>query len=204
MLKMRFIFSLAVSVFTLAAMAQENVSNIRVQQEDHILMIMYDLVERADIEVYASFDGGVTYTGPLQYVTGAVGQRVAPGVDKMIAWNVYSEFGEIDYPNTVIKVVSAGLFSGGKEITFFYRGRATRYEDTQIRLMLDGETIVTARRSEGFRISINDPNPGVRNVVIYSSCESCRGNRVYLMRTHKINTSRKSSFEFRRHNLGIR
>ena len=98
--------SVVLSALSLAAIGQENVSNIRVQQMDNVLIIMYDLAKQANIEVFASFDGGVTYTEALRHVTGAVGRGVSPGVDKMVAWNVLSEFGEIDYPNTVIKVVS--------------------------------------------------------------------------------------------------
>ena len=84
------------AALSFAAIAQDNVSNIRVQQMDNVLIILYDLAEQADIEAFASFDGGVTYTEALQHVTGAVGKEVTPGVDKMVAWNVLSEFGEID------------------------------------------------------------------------------------------------------------
>ena len=111
MFKMRFIFSLAVSVFTLAAMAQSNVSNIRVQTMDHILIIQYDLAARADIEVFASFDGGANFTGPLQHVTGGAGKGIEPGRDKVVIWNVRNEFGAMDNPNVVIKIVSTNEVS---------------------------------------------------------------------------------------------
>ena len=92
-----------------AVVAQDNVSNIRVQQMDHVLIILYDLAKQADIEVFASFDGGATFSEALRHVTGAVGSGVNPGTDKMVAWNVLEEFGEIDYPNTVIKIVSTNV-----------------------------------------------------------------------------------------------
>ena len=60
---MKIVFiSLILALLSLVAMGQGNVSNIRVQQMDNVLIIMYDLAEQANIEVFASFDGGVTYT----------------------------------------------------------------------------------------------------------------------------------------------
>ena len=86
--------------------AQNNVSNVRVQQSDEQLIITYDLSENADIEVHVSFDGGVTFRGPLQHVLGSVGKDTNQGNDKIIVWNVFREFGDVDYLNTVIKVVA--------------------------------------------------------------------------------------------------
>ena len=102
----KIIISSVVALSSLAAMGQSNVSNIRVQTMDHVLIIQYDLATRADIEVFASFDGGVNFTGPLQHVTGEAGRGIEPGRDKIIIWNVRNELGAMDNPNTVIKVVS--------------------------------------------------------------------------------------------------
>ena len=104
-IKSALILSICV-ICVLNAAAQGNVSNIRVQTMDHVLIIQYDLAVRADIEVFASFDGGINFTGPLQRVNGAVGRGVNPEIDKMIVWNVRDEFGAMDNPNAVIKVVS--------------------------------------------------------------------------------------------------
>ena len=88
------------------AVAQNDVSNIRVQQLDNMIVITYDLAARADIEVFVSFDGGVNYRGPLQYVTGAVGKGIFPKKDNIVMWDVMKEVGEVDYSNVVIKIVS--------------------------------------------------------------------------------------------------
>ena len=102
--KMTVAFSIATLSFT--AMAQDNVTNIRVQQMEHVLVITYDLALQADIEVHVSFDGGETYAGPLVHVSGAVGRRIEPNANRMIVWNAFEEFGEFDFPNTIIKIAS--------------------------------------------------------------------------------------------------
>ena len=89
------------------ATAQDYISNIRVQQHDALLYVTYDLDDRADIELFVSFDNGENYTGPLQHVTGAVGKGVLPEKDKMVMWDAMKEVGEVDYSNTVIKIVSS-------------------------------------------------------------------------------------------------
>ena len=103
------IISSVLAILSLTATAQDIVSNIRVQQSDHILMILYDLAERADIEVFASFDGGETYSEPLKHVVGAVGKGIDVGMDRVIAWNVLDEVGAIDIPNMIVKIVSTNI-----------------------------------------------------------------------------------------------
>ena len=87
-------------------LSSNNVSNIRIQQHDEALIIMYDLSERSDIEVHFSVDGGLTFRGPVMHVIGAVGRNIAPERDKVIVWDVGSELGSVDYENTVVKIVS--------------------------------------------------------------------------------------------------
>ena len=91
---------------TLTATAQGEVSNIRVQQHDTVLFVTYDLSAKADIDVYVSFDGGVFFTGPLHYVTGAVGKGIMPERNKIFAWNIVKEVGYIDNDNAVIKIIA--------------------------------------------------------------------------------------------------
>jgi len=86
--------------------AQNNVTNIRIQQQDSVVIVTYDLAAKADIEVFVSFNNGLTFKGPLKEISGAVGKGIAPEKNKMFAWNVVNEFGFIDYPNTIIKLVS--------------------------------------------------------------------------------------------------
>ena len=102
----RITITTVIALLGLAAMAQDKVSNIRVQQSEEQLIIMYDLTETADIEAQVSFDGGATFSAPLQHVLGSVGKDVSPGRDKVIVWNVYRELGEVDYQNAVVKVIA--------------------------------------------------------------------------------------------------
>ena len=90
-----------------ALMAQNSVSNIRVQQHDELLYVTYDLSTQANVEAFVSFDNGSTYRGPLQYVTGAIGKEIAPEKDKIFVWNIVKEAGYVDNQNTVIKIVTA-------------------------------------------------------------------------------------------------
>jgi len=84
--------------------AQDHASNIRTRVSDEQLIIFYDLSERADVEVYASFDGGATFTGPLRYVVGAVGNDVLPENNKVVVWNGISELGDVDLHDAVIRI----------------------------------------------------------------------------------------------------
>jgi len=86
--------------------AQNHVSNIKVQLHDLMLIVTYDLATRSDIELFVSFDGGITYRGPLQHVSGAVGKGIYPEKSKILIWNIVDEVGYVDYPNTMIKIVS--------------------------------------------------------------------------------------------------
>ena len=95
----KFVIKIVLCSFFGTVTAQSHVSNIRVQQSDEQLIIMYDLTERADIELHVSFDGGASFQGPLQQVLGSAGKDVSEGKDKVIVWNALREFGDVDYPN---------------------------------------------------------------------------------------------------------
>lgn len=96
--------------------AQEHVSNIRVQQRDAMLYVAYDLAIRADIEVFVSFDNGVTFRGPLQNVSGAVGKNILPEKDKMLVWNATNEIDIENFSNMVIKIVAASTYLSTTEV----------------------------------------------------------------------------------------
>jgi hypothetical protein len=91
--------------------AQEHVSNIRLDQRNDMLHVTYDLAVNADIEVFASFDGGATYRGALQRVSGAVGKGVAAGNDKVLIWNILREVGYVDNSNIVIRISANAVTS---------------------------------------------------------------------------------------------
>lgn len=87
--------------------AQNNVSNIRIQQQDSILCVFYDLKGgKADISLYFSKDNGKTFIGPLNNVGGDAGTDITEGKDKLILWNVVKEIGYIDIDNAKVKVTA--------------------------------------------------------------------------------------------------
>jgi len=98
------ILALVLSSLFGAATAQEHVSNIRVQQRDGMIYVTYDLILNADIKVFASLDGGTTYRGPLQHVSGAVGKGISAGNDKVLIWNLLREVGYVDNSSIVIRI----------------------------------------------------------------------------------------------------
>ena len=106
-----------------AATAQEDISNVRVDQHDEMLYITYDLHVRADVEAFVSTDGGETYTGPLRHVAGATGKSLYPEKDKIIMWSAVNELGYGTHPRTLIKVVAypVAAAKAGNEIVAIKR-----------------------------------------------------------------------------------
>jgi len=93
-----------------AAYARNPVSNIRVQQHGSMLHVMYDLDEKANIEVRISFNNGATYRKhPLQHVSGVVGRNIYPGKNRLLIWDIVREIGYIDYSDIVIRIVPNGI-----------------------------------------------------------------------------------------------
>jgi len=99
------IISILFSIFGIAT-AQNEISNVRVQVVDTIVVVTYDLEVKADIEVFISFNNGNNFMGPLKEITGAVGKNIMPEKNKMLMWNVVKELGYVDFPNAVIKVTA--------------------------------------------------------------------------------------------------
>jgi hypothetical protein len=78
----------------LPSLAQQ-ISTPRFTQSGKQILIYYDLSGTAgktyEIQVFLSQDGGSTFTGPLQKVSGAVGKNISPGTGKTITWDVLAE-----------------------------------------------------------------------------------------------------------------
>jgi Family of unknown function (DUF5683) len=69
------------------------------------------------IEAFYSIDSGKTYSEPLEFVSGEVGNDIKPGNNKKISWNYFVEFPDFD----------------GQHIMFKIRARIDReYEENQI------------------------------------------------------------------------
>ncbi|MBQ3814347.1 MAG: hypothetical protein II841_12430 [Bacteroidales bacterium] len=67
--------------------------------------IDYVLKGTAHVDLYISLDGGKTYRGPLEYVTGSVGDDVQKGRN-YILWDAQREFGDFASEQVVFRVVS--------------------------------------------------------------------------------------------------
>lgn len=81
----------AFSVF--GAMAQQKQPTIvNVSQRDNNIVVEYDLPDAADfVRLYVSLDGGNTYRGPLNEVSGDI-NKVPAGYNHTITWNILKEF----------------------------------------------------------------------------------------------------------------
>ena len=105
----RFLTIIALFCISTAAIAQGDVSNVRVQQHDALIYVTYNLAVKADIELHVSFDNGTTYKGPMKHVSGAAGKGVLPEKDKIIVWNIVDEVGYGNYENVVIKILASPI-----------------------------------------------------------------------------------------------
>ena len=93
---------------TVALQAQK-VTNAQFEQVGKQVEITYSLDKQADIAVYVSTDGGLSFGQPLKAVTGDVGKQVAAGINKRIVWTVLDEREKLVSDNVVFKVVPSGM-----------------------------------------------------------------------------------------------
>lgn len=81
----------------------QTVSDVRFEQEDNRVKITYHLEVGSPILVYLSKDGGITWEGPLQQVSGDVGSFIQSG-NKTIWWDALWEYEEIVSSDICFKV----------------------------------------------------------------------------------------------------
>jgi uncharacterized protein (TIGR02145 family) len=100
MRKLLFSFYSVVLVFLLisAVGVAQQVTNVRARQEDKKIIITYDLIEGESgqtftVKLLVSEDGGFSWKGPLQAVTGDAGLGVSAGCKKQLVWDALSEPG---------------------------------------------------------------------------------------------------------------
>ena len=93
-MKMKKIISLYVWLFSLmipSVWAQETVDVVRAFTNRKAIVIEYDLAEDADlVRLFVSLDGGATYRGPMQLVSGDI-VDVKAGFGRCIVWDVLKE-----------------------------------------------------------------------------------------------------------------
>lgn len=81
-----------------ATLEAQNITNILYHQEGKTVVVSYDLTggeqgQKFTVNLFVSEDGGSTFKGPLQAVTGDVGSGITTGYSKQIIWEVLSEPG---------------------------------------------------------------------------------------------------------------
>ena len=78
----------------------QSVTNIRCEQRDKKVIIFYDLTSKQGsnwkIDLYYSQDGGKSWSTPLQKISGETGNKIKPGTDKVITWDVLSEVEKLE------------------------------------------------------------------------------------------------------------
>ena len=112
--------------FVLAAfvVGAQTVTNSRSVQEGKMVKIFYDLSEDAEISIYLSTDGGLSYEShPIGHVSGDVGGYVRAGKGKCAVWDVLADRESLKGDKICFKVVASGSAvkivpsSGGVTIT---------------------------------------------------------------------------------------
>lgn len=110
--RITFIITLVCLLTGISVKAQNNLSNINVQQQDTVIYVSYDLQQKSDIYLYVSLNDGRSFLGPMNYVSGDVGYNVRPGDNKVIFWYAVSEMGYFSNSNVRFKIVAKSSKDG--------------------------------------------------------------------------------------------
>ncbi|MBP9995266.1 MAG: SUMF1/EgtB/PvdO family nonheme iron enzyme [bacterium] len=110
--RITFIITLVCLLTGISMKAQNNLSNINVQQQDTVIYVSYDLQQKSDIYLYVSLNDGRSFLGPMNYVSGDVGYNVRPGDNKVIFWYAVSEMGYFSNSNVRFKIVAKSSKDG--------------------------------------------------------------------------------------------
>ncbi|MCQ2314131.1 MAG: SUMF1/EgtB/PvdO family nonheme iron enzyme [Bacteroidales bacterium] len=110
--KITFIMTLVCLLTGIDMKAQNNLSNIDVQQQDTVIYVSYDLQHKSDIYLYVSLNNGKTFLGPMNYVSGDVGYNVHSGEKKVVFWYAVSEMGYFSNSNVKFKIVAKSSKDG--------------------------------------------------------------------------------------------
>ena len=71
--------------------SSQDIKDVVARQDGEKIIIRYDLIDqsgRYNIDLSCTTDGGRNWEGPLQSVSGEVGNGITPGYSKTIIWNV--------------------------------------------------------------------------------------------------------------------
>ena len=94
-----------VLAISIVAKSQDHVTNIRIEQQDKMVVIKYDLKIRSEVKLLVSLDDGVTYTDTMT-MTGYLNRVVQPGKNLTIKWYAFKNLGYGDYPEIRFKFIT--------------------------------------------------------------------------------------------------
>lgn len=97
MAKFKYIIFMITVLFSLNSFGQE-ITNVRISQEGKTVVVLYDLKGKPgnyNVNLFYTLDDGITWRGPLKYVTGDVAGQM-PGTNKKATWNAAAEKGQIE------------------------------------------------------------------------------------------------------------
>lgn len=97
---------LFLSVMVCAVCMAQTVSNVRFAQLGEQVKITYSLDQTADVSVYFSEDGGLTWS-KLSHLTGNVGKNVPAG-ENAVYWDALAEYEQIVGSNICFRVMAQG------------------------------------------------------------------------------------------------
>jgi formylglycine-generating enzyme required for sulfatase activity len=103
------IFALFMVLCPPAICAWEKVENVRAMQAGDKVYIYYDLMgdaEQYEVKVRGSSDGGRSFSLPMKTLSGDVGSRVVPGLNKKIVWDVLKDTDAVEGEQFVFEVMA--------------------------------------------------------------------------------------------------
>jgi len=107
----------------------QNITNVSFVQKDQTIVVNYDIsgkfYQKFNVDLYVSMDGGKTFIGPLEKVTGDVGPNITESNNKTIIWNVIQE--KPDFGGNVVFDVKAIVITENIRKKFYvgYKGSLT-------------------------------------------------------------------------------
>lgn len=103
MRKIVLLFTLLACLTMSSGWAQETVELVRAFSQRKSIVVEYDLAEDADfVRLFVSLDGGATYQGPMQQVSGDI-IDVKAGFNRSIVWDVLKEFNIESFENEQVR-----------------------------------------------------------------------------------------------------
>ncbi len=103
MRKIGLLIAFVCSLMAATSQAQMHTEVVRAFAQDKSIVVEYDLALDADVvRLYVSLDGGETYRGPLQQVSGDV-SHVTAGYGHRIVWNVLKEMDADSFDSEMVR-----------------------------------------------------------------------------------------------------